>query len=355
MAADKARIVLIWRIDRYLRGVLNLTYMACLLLLLAGCAPALQMPGNRVPDTELVWPDPPQQARIRYLYSLQEPQDLGIRPGIFSRFVQLFAGQERQGMLRPYAVAADDEVICVVDPGLGVLHLFMTKRSRYEIIRDAGGERLMSPVGISLGPEAIYVADSVAGKVFVFDREGNYRQTLSGLTRPTGIAFHAESQLLYVADTIENRIVVFDSTGIQQNTFGKRGWAAGEFNYPTTLAIRGNSLFVNDTMNYRIQRFTLGGSPVTSFGEIGDSSGQFAFSKGIGLDARGHVYVADALSNYIQIFDEDGRFLLSFGGLGAAAGQFRLPAGLFVDGNTIFIADTENRRVQVFEYVGDET
>jgi DNA-binding beta-propeller fold protein YncE len=354
MAADKARIILIWRINWYSRGVQILVCMACLMSLFVGCASTLQRPGNRVPDTDLVWPDPPQQARIRYLYSLQEPEDLGIRPGIFSRFVQIFAGQERQGMLRPYAVAADDEVICVVDPGLGVVHLYMTKQSRYEVIRDAGGERFLSPVGISLGPDAIYVADSVAGKVFVFDREGNHRQTVSGLTRPTGIAFHAESQLLFVADTIENHIVVIDSNGTQQRSFGTRGWAAGEFNYPTTLAIHGNNLFVNDTMNYRIQRFTLDGSPVNSFGENGDSSGQFAHSKGIGMDARGHVYVADALSNYIQIFDESGRFLLSFGGLGSAAGHFRLPAGLFVDGNTIFVADTENRRVQVFEYVGDE-
>lgn len=355
MAADKARIVLIQKINRYARGVQILVCLLCFLLLLAGCAPALQQPSSRAPDTELVWPDPPQQARIRYLYSLHEPRDIGIRPGMFSRFIQIFAGQERQGMLRPYAVATDDEVICVVDPGLGVVHLYMTKQSRYEIIRDASGERLISPVGISLGPETIYVADSVAGKVFVFDREGNHLQTVAGLTRPTGIAFHAESQLLYVADTIENRIVVIDSNGIQQNTFGKRGWAAGEFNYPTTLAIRGDSLFVNDTMNYRIQRFTLDGSPVTSFGENGDSSGQFALSKGIGMDAQGHVYVADALSNHVQIFDENGRFLLSFGGMGAAAGQFRLPAGVFVDENIIFVADTENRRVQVFEYVGDET
>lgn len=354
MAADKARTVLTWETHWYSRGAQILVCMTCLMSLCAGCALALQQPNTRAPDTDLVWPDPPQQARIRYLYSLREPRDIGIRPGMFSRFMQIFAGRERQGMLRPYAVAADDEVICVVDPGLGVVHLYMTKRSRYEIIRDAGGERLISPVGISLGPDAIYVADSAAGKIFVFDREGKYKQTISGLTRPTGIAFHAESQLLYVADTIENRIVVIDSNGVQQNTFGKRGWAAGEFNYPTTLAIRGNSLFVNDTMNYRIQRLTLDGSPVTSFGEIGDSSGQFALSKGIGMDAQGHVYVADALSNYIQIFDEDGRFLLSFGGMGTAVGQFRLPAGVFVDGSKIFVADTENRRVQVFEYVGDE-
>ncbi|MDH3439794.1 MAG: SMP-30/gluconolactonase/LRE family protein [Gammaproteobacteria bacterium] len=304
---------------------------------------------------ELVWPDPPQEARIRYLYSLHEPGDIGIRPGMFSRFVQIFVGRERQGMLRPYAVAADDELICVVDPGLKVVHLYMTKQSRYEVIRDADGEDLMSPVGISLGPDAIYVADSAAGKVFVFDREGKHLQTISDLTRPTGIAFHPQNQRLYVTDTIENRIAVFDGNGTQHYAFGTRGRAMGEFNFPTTLAVRGDSLFVNDTMNYRIQRFTLDGSPVASFGEIGDSSGQFALSKGLGIDDQGHLYVADALSNYIQIFDEDGRFLLSFGGMGGAVGHFRLPGGVFVYGNKIFVADTENRRIQVFEYVGGET
>ena len=303
----------------------------------------------------MVWPNPPQEPRIRYLYSFSEPVDLGIKPGMFSRFLQIFAGKEGQGMLRPYAVAADSDLVAVVDPGLKVVHLYMTKLARYEVISDVDGEKFISPIGVSLGPGVIYVTDSALGKIFVFNREGEYQSTITGLIRPTGIVFHTESRRLFVTDTVANQIVVFDDRGSQLNAFGSKGGAAGEFNFPTSLTLHGDVLYVNDTMNFRIQAFTLDGASVSFFGEPGDGSGQFAHSKGLGSDLEGHLYVADALSNYIQIFDAEGRFLLSFGGLGGSAGLFRLPAGIYVLENRIFVADSQNRRVQVFEYIGGNT
>ena len=303
----------------------------------------------------VVWPVPPEEPRIRYLYSFSEPTDLGIKPGVFSRFLQVFTGRESQRMLRPYAIAADDDIIVIVDPGLKVVHLYMTKQKKYAVISSADGESFVSPVGISLGHDLIYLTDSALGKVFVFDRQGEHKNTISGLMRPTGIVFHADSQRLYVTDTLENQIVVFDAQGVKLNAFGTRGGAAGEFNFPSFLTLHGDLLYVNDTMNFRIQAFTLDGSPLASFGKSGDGSGQFALSKGLGADMEGHIYVADSLSNYIQIFDAEGRFLLSFGGMGRGIGQFMLPVGIYVLNNRIYVADSQNQRVQVFEYVGGST
>jgi len=324
-----------------------------LVLVVAACAPATVKDVRTTdPVVEIVWPTPPQTPRIRYLYSFSEPGDLGIKPGAFKRFVQFFAGKERQGMQRPYAIAADDDLIAVADPGLRLVHLFLTKESKYEVIRDVGDEAFESPVGISLSRDAIYVADSAAGKVHIFDRQGNHSTTITSVIRPTGIAFHAASGRLFVTDTVENEIVVFERSGTRLDEFGVRGLAVGDFNFPTSLALHGDTLFVNDTLNFRVQSFTLDGTPIASFGEIGDGSGQFALSKGLGTDAEGHVYVTDALSNYVQIFDRDGRFLLSFGGMGEAAGQLMSPAGIYISGNTIYIADSQNHRIQVFEFLG---
>ena len=303
-------------------------------------------------DVDIVWPGPPQQARIKYLYSFSEAGDIGIKAGIIKRFVRFIAGKERQGMARPYSVAVDEDLIAVADPGLGQVHLFQLKESKYAIIRDVGSDVLESPVGVSLAPHEIYVADSVAGKIFVFDRKGEHTRSISGLQRPTGIAFHPETQRLYATDTLANEIVIFDDAGTRVGAFGTRGAALGEFNFPTSLAFAGDSLLVNDTLNYRIQTFALDGTPVSSFGDVGDGSGQFALSKGLGADREGHVYVTDGLSNYVQIFNKEGRFLLSFGGMGGEFGQFRLPSGIYVFGNTIFITDSQNGRVQVFEFLG---
>ena len=77
--------------------------------------------------------------------------------------------------------------------------------------------------------------------------------------------------------------------------------------------------------------------------------------KGLALDGDGHLYVIDAHFECVQIFDDAGRLLLSFGREGHGPGEFWLPTGIHIDrNNRIWIADSYNRRVQVFEYLGDE-
>jgi hypothetical protein len=52
----------------------------------------------------------------------------------------------------------------------------------------------------------------------------------------------------------------------------------------------------------------------------------------------------------VQIFDPQGQILMAFGREGTQAGQFWLPAGLFIDSrNRIYVADSFNKRIQVFE------
>jgi predicted CXXCH cytochrome family protein len=60
----------------------------------------------------------------------------------------------------------------------------------------------------------------------------------------------------------------------------------------------------------------------------------------------------DAHFEAVQIFDADGTLLLDFGAEGRGPGGFWLPAGIFIDRrNRIWIADTYNKRVQVFDYI----
>ena len=54
----------------------------------------------------------------------------------------------------------------------------------------------------------------------------------------------------------------------------------------------------------------------------------------------------------VQIFDNKGRFLLAFGNAGNEAGEFWLPAGLFIAEDRIYVADSYNKRVQVFQFLG---
>ena len=54
----------------------------------------------------------------------------------------------------------------------------------------------------------------------------------------------------------------------------------------------------------------------------------------------------------MQIFDEGGALLLAFGGDGAAPGEFWLPSGVHIANDRIYVADSYNRRVQIFQFLG---
>jgi len=74
----------------------------------------------------------------------------------------------------------------------------------------------------------------------------------------------------------------------------------------------------------------------------------------VAVDREGHIYVVEGLHDVVQIFDQDGRFLLGFGEPGHSAGEFWLATGIAIANDRIYVADSSNRRVQVFEYLKEE-
>ena len=58
----------------------------------------------------------------------------------------------------------------------------------------------------------------------------------------------------------------------------------------------------------------------------------------------------------MQIFSREGELLLALGQQGQGQGEFWLPNGIFITADdTIFVADSYNKRVQVFRYLGPES
>ena len=70
-------------------------------------------------------------------------------------------------------------------------------------------------------------------------------------------------------------------------------------------------------------------------------------------DAAGRVWVADFGNQRVQLFGSDGSSLLAFGARGSGPGQFNDPCGIAVGpSDLVFVADTWNGRVQVFNDKG---
>lgn len=300
----------------------------------------------------LVWPQPPEKPRIKFLYAFRDAKDLGFSQPFFKRLWSIIAGKKEMGMVRPYAIAVEGRMVAVADPGIPAVHLFDMVDKKYKWIRKAGKDFLVSPVGVGVSPDRVYISDSFLEKIFVFNTNGDYLFSIGGLVRPTGLAFDQAAKRLYVADTLNHSIAVFDIKGNRLFSFGKRGEGDGTFNFPTHLFLRADKLYINDTMNFRLQAFNLNGAYLSSFGTHGDGSGHFAQPKGVGVDEEGHIYVVDASFNMVQIFDSEGRYLLSFGAQGGKVGSFWLPSGIFIAKDRIYVADSYNRRIQVFQFLG---
>lgn len=86
---------------------------------------------------------------------------------------------------------------------------------------------------------------------------------------------------------------------------------------------------------------------VITWGERGSSPGQFNDPTGIAT-ANGEVFVADSRNGRIQVFDLDGNFNRQFGRPGDALGELGRPMNLTIHGDQLYVPEYFNDRIQVF-------
>ena len=249
----------------------------------------------------------------------------------------------------------------------------------------------------------LYVADTYNHRIQVFDPDGRFIQTFGiegtppgALLRPKGL-YLGSHHLLYVADTGNHRIQAFDQ-GELVMVLGTFGHLPSQFNAPEAVATdESNMLYVADTQNHRVQKFAPDGSLVLSWGGSGSGKGEFLgpsasrstatgecwswilrtivckssrprgnisgklvrragvgefdTPRGIATDDQGQIYIADTGNGRVQIFDRSGRYLAHVGHLGKLPGEFYYPTALWIDAQkTLYVADTINNRIQVLTY-----
>jgi DNA-binding beta-propeller fold protein YncE len=306
-------------------------------------------------EARLVWPQPPEQARIMYLGAVTGEADMERSGSAFEGIGELLFGKKPVGVLvSPYAVAVDASgLMFVADSAGAAIHVFDLRTRAYRQFSSLSGDlKLERPVGLAVAENHLYVADSGLRQVCVFRKDGAFVATFGRerLKRPAGIAYRQSDGLVYVTDAAAHVIQMFDRTGKSVGSIGARGVGAGQFNFPTHLCVdRAGQLYVSDTLNYRIQVFAADGQFLRMFGRQGDRPGNFAHPCGVAVDSLGNIYVSDRQFENVQVFSPQGQILMAFGQEGTNPGEFWLPAGVFTDNrNRIYVADSYNKRVQVF-------
>lgn len=320
---------------------------------------------NRDDRADLVWPRPPDRARIRYVESISSAKDLKLKQGsLFKRIVKKIVGISDQdsSVVFPYGITTDSQGrIIVVDSKSRLVHVFDERGKKYFSINGPKNESLISPIGVAVdATDNIYVSDSYTGKILVFDKTGKFVKRLGAdegqFDRPTGIAIDKSRAHLYVVDTRKGEIHVLNFSGAELFKFGKRGAGDGAFNRPTQICLRDDRVYVTDTLNSRIQIFDVEGKFITAIGHFGDALGDLDKPKGVAVDSEQHIYVVGGLNDVVTIFDSQGNYLLAFGESGSRRGEFYLPTAIHIDADdNIYVSDTYNRRVQVFKYLREAT
>ncbi|MCL4557499.1 MAG: 6-bladed beta-propeller [Deltaproteobacteria bacterium] len=307
-----------------------------------------------VKAVNIVWPE--NNPRIYYVRSVYSANDLGIKPGWFSRIFNFIAGENSRYSTRfpPFAIAAYKGVIGVTDIQASNVILFDKGNNSFAVISKCGASYFTAPTGIAITGKRIYVADSSQKTIFIISSRGRCIGNINNgsFIRPTSVAV-AQNGDVYIVDTGMNRVFVYDDKGKPKFSFGSHGDRAGEFNFPTAIAIKNNTVFIIDSLNFRIQTFSLSGKFISSFGRQGDGSGDFARPKSIAVDSDGIIYITDALFDVVQMFNGKGDYLMTFGRHGTDDGELSMPAGIAVEHSYIYVADGLNNRIDIFKRIGD--
>ncbi len=91
----------------------------------------------------------------------------------------------------------------------------------------------------------------------------------------------------------------------------------------------------------------------TSFGSLGAGEGQVSKPGAIARDSSGHIWVADTENNRVEEFSSAGAYMTKWGTLGTSSGQFKKPEGIAIDSaGHVWVADTGNNRLQEFNSGG---
>ena len=225
--------------------------------------------------------------------------------------------------------------------------------------------RLQKPRAMAVDDQdQLYVVD-MTGRIQVFTADGEYlrgwRTPAVDNGKPSGLTIDRDGNLL-VADTHYFQVLVYSPLGelLENRTIGGTcGHGPGEFNFVTdAVQDSAGNYYVGEYGEYdRIQKFGPDGRFLLQWGSHGSEPGQFVRPNNLAVDDQDRVWVADSCNHRIQVFDTSGneaKLVKIWGEHGTQPGQLSYPYDLVLDGNGhLYVCEFGNHRVQKFTLDGE--
>ena len=195
-----------------------------------------------------------------------------------------------------------------------------------------------------------------------------YRPVPNGLRVPADLEMGAPSSVVW---TSANRLVVFNrgpNPLMEFNPDGSfvRSWGQGDYVRPHGMRVDSEGhIWATDVAGHTVRKMNPEGEVLMTLGEhkqpgewnVGASTGRLTEPTDVAIGLEGELYVLVGHGTgepRLLKFDSAGMLLKSWGGQGTSPGKFDTPHSIVVDAEgLVYVADRQNRRVQVF--AGDGT
>jgi DNA-binding beta-propeller fold protein YncE len=234
------------------------------------------------------------------------------------------------------------------------------------------------PCGATIGPDGLlYVADTHYFRVMVYRPPAGLGED-AALVSQWGEYGEGPGQFIYVTDVgftkgadggVEriyvteygghDRVSVFDRDHRFLFSFGQAGSGEQaepvEFNRPQSIAVdQGRQrLVITDAINHRVGVFSLDGKLIRWIGSperAGRGRDEFAYPYGLALLRDGTVLVSEFGNHRVHHLNvETGETLGIYGRPGRGEGELTNPWGVTAIGDTVYVLDSGNARVEAFE------
>lgn len=212
-----------------------------------------------------------------------------------------------------------------------------------------------SAIVLDTRSESVYVADSGAGVVGIFNSHGMLMSRLGreiGLKFPCGVAVDAEGNI-YISEESSSKIKVVKPNGEVADIEMPVDDAQKQRN-PGRMAVdRNGSLYVVDREAQQVLVFDKKGSLKFCIGGPGEKRGLFRELQDVAVDRHGRVYTLDAAGTPVQMFDSKGKYMYRFGFRGSGEEDIGLGRGLFVDRlGQVWVVDGGQHCLKAFDRSG---
>lgn len=311
----------------------------------------------RSSDEFIVYPTPPDTARVQFLFTFSNEEDvIGRKKG--GGLLGSLAGEPDEvfdEFDKPYGISFANGRIYVCDTMLpGIVTVDLAARTFERLVPRSLGT-LRKPINCFANPAdgRLYVADTERAQIVVFDSTLSYVGAFGDRegARPSDV--FVDGPRIWVTDLEARLVRVFDRTTFREiRSFPDPDVEDDARLFaPTNLYVTQDLVYVSDFGDFRVKAYTHDGEFVRSFGSYGRGLGQFVRPKGIAVDRAGRLYVVDAGFENVQVFDSNAELLMFFGGPYQGPGDMWLPAKVAISYDRLDLFRDYVQPGYVLEYV----